>query len=420
MKCLTILLLSMVLWTSSWAQDLKAAAEKAFVAEDYVEAVRILEKAIAANPDDPEAWYLLGHALHLLSYDSVPLPGYAESTSDRTLACLKKAVSLQPRNGDAFGILGSEYGARAVNALQAGRLQDFTAQLQLGRDAGGYADWMVEYAQNMLNSCDSNAVLLVGGDAEAFPGWYCQFLRGIRTDVTVVPISLLDRAWFVLLLKSGVHGLIQPMPISWSKEQILDLHPSKWTKRQIDLLVPNEVQQRFGSRDSLLAWDLDSDLNRGGRPFLSTNLAFLHDLLKSNSWIRPVQFSLGCHRWMLANLDDHLQIRGITRQLVPFSVKDSGRGVNIQGTIDLFSNPRNFNRLPTLKERDNTGYSAILQNYRVVCLRACEGLLKSSNQSEVLRLLNFMNANLPESIIPISPGLKSAIDDILDRATNKH
>jgi len=201
MRIPILCILTIAVLQSLHAQDLKAQAAKAIDSEDYAKAIGLLEQVVRHNPTDADAWYQLGHSLHWLCYDSTPLSGYNRAVSERILECMHKALTLDPHLRNCYSVIGSEYGARAEVALQTGDWANFIQELKNANEIGAFPEWLLEYARNLLNSCGLGAILFTGGDAEVFPIWYCQFIDSVRTDVTLVPVPLLDRTWFILLMK---------------------------------------------------------------------------------------------------------------------------------------------------------------------------------------------------------------------------
>lgn len=397
------------------AQNLKTLANNEINDENYPKAISYLEQAIGSNPTDAEAWYLLGHCLHWLHYDSVPPTGYDQRASDRVLDCLQKALALDPHLGNCYAVIGSEYGGRAVNELQVGNRKGFMNELRLGKKAGGYPEWLLEYARNTLNSCNPDAILFAGGDADVFPIWFCQFIEHIRPDVTLIPVAFLDRAWFILILKSGLDDLIRPVGMTWTHEQIMDMHAAKWTSRSIDLPVPLEAQRRFDANDSSFQWILTPDLQRNERTFLSINKIILLGLLTANNWHRPVQFTLGCPPWILSDLNDHLQLHWTTTELVPFSIKAKGKKINIEATTRFLTDTNNFRKLGTLKEEDIPSISPVLTNYRVVYLQTCDSLLHSGDFKSARFIFDLMETNVPSNVLPMPDNWKTEINNLRER-----
>lgn len=182
-----------------WNERAKAARYAGAPCDEYI---GYAEKAVRLQPDNAEACATLG------SYKSQMLcPGQPADPSE-AIRLLERALKLDPRLDDPRYTLW-------VLLLSQGRTEQAAGQLRALLGAGAFPEPLVDLGYNMLVGAEPNAIILTNGDNDTYPPLAVQAGRGLRTDVAIVNLSLLNTPWYRRQLRDGPHRV--PVPLLWGK-----------------------------------------------------------------------------------------------------------------------------------------------------------------------------------------------------------
>jgi tetratricopeptide (TPR) repeat protein len=140
------------------------------------------------------------------------------------------------------------------------------------------------YAWNILSFLEPDAILFTNGDNDTFPLWYLQEVEGVRKDVRVANLALLNTPWYI------------------------------WQLKHLDAKVP------FGFTDAEIE-QLRPVRTRDGK-IISVKERAVFDIIQASEWKRPVYFAVTVPDLMGLDKEKLVRLEGLVFRVVPMPVED--------------------------------------------------------------------------------------------------
>jgi hypothetical protein len=212
-----------------------------------------------------------------------------------------------------------------------------------------------DYAINLLNSLAPNALVFTNGDNDTFPLWYAQEVEGIRTDVRIVCLSLLNTDWYIKQLRDQWSHESAPLPIDLTDEEVERITSgiSQWQPQDINIPVNKDLLRSAFSEDSqykeaigassteipllqtgtdfeipvdslddFVSWRLNGrfygrDQEGNDIRYLQIQDRMILEILETNNWLRPVYFANTVSGQSQLNLQDYFRTEGKAYRVIP-------------------------------------------------------------------------------------------------------
>lgn len=205
---------------------------------------------------------------------------------------------------EEWRLLHDSFSRRVINAVKQ---QDRGLLKQIFKEAGTkdvFPEWLLEYNQNILQSCQKDAILFTGNDLDTTAAWYLQ-QKGTRKDVSVIPLGLLGHDWFRFALVGPNH------------------------------FIPTNALD--------CPYNIFSDSTKFGSDCLPQNEMIDTIQLITRDGFRPVHFSINCNQDVLGLFQNQLVHCGMTwLQAISSLESDPPDDRNIKMIEDIFSGEKGF------------------------------------------------------------------------------
>lgn len=295
-----------------------------------------------------------------------------------------------------------------------------------------------DYAYNLLQSAAPNSIIFTNGDNDTFPLWYLQEVEGVRTDVRVVCLSLLNTDWYIKQLRDQWSHESAPLPISLTDEEVEELtsnltfHTPDTIRIPVnrDLLKsafkndntykeaigvkPDEAMQLFregidfdipvDSLDSEVSWyftgrSAGRDAQGNRRYYTQVQDEVIIDILKTNRWLRPVYFANTVSTTSQLDLQNYFRFEGKAFRVVP----QEHKGVQV-GWVDPDIHADRLRKF-RFREWDNPNayfdenIRRMMGNYRFGITELANAYRKAGKPDSAAKWLRWGEENIPFNTI---------------------
>jgi hypothetical protein len=284
-----------------------------------------------------------------------------------------------------------------------------------------------DYSYNLLQSCAPNAILFTNGDNDTFPLWYIQDVEGVRRDVKIANLSLLNTPWYIKQLRNNDPYGVGKVDMKLSDSQIEQISPIRWEPQEISIPLPEsepdvkDIVQKYGISDSsvlkegLIKFKMNNTLTFGDVKAIRVQDIMVKEIVEANIWKRPIYFAVTCSEDSKIGLQEYLRMEGMAFRLVPEKRKPGLEFINAElVSKELQENPdysKDYD--PRFKFRGmndeniffDENHSRLIQNYRNAFMRLSLYYLNTNQKDLAVKTLNNMEEKLPRHIRSMPFGL---------------
>jgi len=159
------------------------------------------------------------------------------------------------------------------------------------------------FGYNLLETCEPNAILITAGDSDTFLSWYLQMIEGVRPDVTVLNLPLLNTSWYLRTTMSYYPDL----PWTLNEDSLKNLRIIPWETDTVTI-------KGLGLDSVALTIVVEPTI---ADRYLLIQDQVLLNILRHNCWQHSIYFSAGFGQSLPLGLKEYCRLDGLAWRVTP-------------------------------------------------------------------------------------------------------
>lgn len=251
-----------------------------------------------------------------------------------------------------------------------------------------------DYGYNILQTCEQDAILFTNGDNDTFPLWFLQEVAGVRKDVRVVNLSLLNTDWYIKQLRDFepkvdirfTDQYIDHVLCGMSVESIIRSGRVYGIDRKKGMIIPWKGREVSTAG---LTWTLTA---AKGFSILRVQDVMVYKIIEWNNWKKPIYFAVTVARDNKIGLTPYLSMEGMAHRLTTTPGKDR---LNVERMRHNLTEVYRYRGLLDDKIYKDSNTMKLLINYRAPYFELVNAYVQEGKGDAALEMLKHAEGHVP-------------------------